>query len=219
MAQVSFKQVYRVGSPNPGEHQKLAPRWHFALDAKIAGDFSDFNDATIPVLRLGNFCFGYYLTTLGYLKKDPHAVVTINAPAHSGSLTYRYTSKPGGTERPYAWLSFAWDKHALRVKFRADVDEGSITPEIDLPVTLEPDRPAGLIVGSTLCYVAFGPKKFRAPVGLSYQGLGGKASPPAPPGFYQVTLMSVGGLLVVVENSDEPENMEQSPSLAEPRAQ
>jgi hypothetical protein len=201
-AEVKFRQVYRVsGQKSP------APRWQFSFSAKIKGDFSNFNDETIPVLRLGGFCFGYYLTTLGYLKKDPNAVVKINALARSGSLIYRYKTKAGEAERPYAWISFAWDKQSLQVKFQADVDEASITPELDLPIPLETDMPVGLIVGSTSCYVAFGPKKFQAPIGLNYQGLGGKAPPPAPSGSYQAILTSVSGFLL--EKSEDPENLQQ----------
>ena len=207
-AAVKFRQVYRVSSPNPAAGQKNpAPRWQFSLSGKIKGDFSNFNDETIPVLRLGGFCFGYYLTTLGHLKKDPNAVVKINARARSGSLIYRYRTKGREAERTYAWISFAWDRQSLQVEFQADVDEGSVTPEIDLPITLEADKPVGLIVGSTPCYVAFGPKKFQAPIGLNYQGLGGKAPSPAPPGSYQATLMSVGGFFQ--EKSDDADNNEQ----------
>ncbi len=206
-AEVRFRQVYRVSSRNPGGGQKTpAPRWQFSSSARVKGDFSNFNDETIPVFRLGGFCFGYYLTTLGHLKKDPNAVVQINAPARSGSLIYRYKTKSGDAKRTYAWISFAWDKHYLRVKFQADVDEGSITPEIDLPITLEPDEPVGLIVGAAPCYVAFGPKKFQAPIGLNYQGQGGETPPPAPPGSYQATLVSVGGFLV--ENPRDSETTE-----------
>jgi len=210
-AEVRFRQVYRVSLRNPAAGQESpARRWQFSFNAKIKGDFSNFNDETIPVLRLGGFCFGYYLNTLGYLKKDPNAVVKINAPVRSGSLIYRYKTKAGEAERAYAWISFAWDKQSLRVEFQADVDEASIIPEIDLPITLAADKVVGLIVGSTPCQVAFGPKKFQAPIGLSYQGLGGKAPPPAPPGSYQATLMSVGGFLV--ENPDDSEHTEK-PSL------
>ncbi len=213
-AEVRFRQVYRV-SPPAGGQKGPAPRWQFALSAKIKGDFSDFNDETIPVLRLGGFCFGYYLTTLGYLKKYPHAVVKIDAPARSGSLIYRYTAKAGGAERTYAWVSFAWDKQTLRVEFRADVDEGSLTPEIDLPITLETDKPLGLIVGSAPCYVAFGPKKFQAPNGLNYRGLGGTAPPRALPGSYQATLRSAGGFLL--EKPPEPEPQEAGAGPGEPK--
>jgi hypothetical protein len=216
-AEVRFRQVYRVSLPNPAADKKgRSPRWQFSLSSKIKGDFSNFNDETIPVLRLGGFCFGYYLTTLGYLKKDPNAVVKINAPAGSGSLVYRYKAKRGDTELTYARISFAWDRQSLQVQFQADVDEGSITPEIDLPITLEADKPVGLIVGSAPCYVAFGPKKFQAPVGLNYQGLGGKAPPPAPAGSYQATLMSVGGFLV--EKPEVPETLEQRSLPNEPHA-
>jgi hypothetical protein len=143
-------------------------------------------------------------------------VVKINARARSGSLIYRYKTKAGEAERTYAWISFAWDKQSLRVKFRAEVDEGSITPEIDLPITLEPDEPVGLIVGSAPCYVAFGPKKFQAPSGLNYQGQGGKTSFPASPGSYHATLMSMSGFLV--EKSDDPESTEKTLSPGEHNA-
>jgi len=217
MAEVSFRQVYKLSLRNPtGGQKSLTPRWQFSLSAKIKGDFSHFNDATIPVLRLGGFCFGYYLTTLGHLKKDPNAEVKINTQARAGSLIYRYKAKAGDAERTYAWISFTWDRRSLRIQFQADVDEGSITPELDLPITLEPDEPVGLIVGSTPCYVAFGPKKFQAPIGLNYQGLGGKASPPAPPGSYQATLTYVSGFMV--EKSQDPENLEQRALPDEPQA-
>ncbi len=213
-AEVRFRQVYRV-SPPVGGQKNPAPRWQFTLSARIKGDFSEFNDEIIPVLRVGGFCFGYYLTTLGYLKKDPHAVVKIKAPGRSGSLIYRYTAKAGKAERTYAWVSFAWDKQALRVEFRADVDEDSLTPEIDLPITLETDKPLGLIVGSAPCYVAFGPKKFQAPNGLNYRGLGEETPPPAPPGSYQATLRSAGGFLL--EKPAEPEPPEAGAEPGEPK--
>lgn len=216
-AEVRFRQVYRGSLPDPAAGQKnLAPRWQFSLSSKIKGDFSNFDDETIPVLRLGGFCFGYYLTTLGYLKKDPNAVVKINAPARSGSLIYRYKTKGGDAARTYAWISFAWDRQSLQVEFRADVDEGRVTPEIDLPITLEAEKPEGLIVGSAPCYVAFGPKKFQAPIGLNYQGQAGKAPPPALPGSYQATLVSMGGFLV--ENPEVPETLEQRSLPGEPHA-
>jgi hypothetical protein len=207
-ARVNFTQVHRVHRPaSAAGPSPPAPRWQFSLRAMIPGDFSDFNDATIPVLRLGGFCFGYYRTTLGHLKQDPNAVVKINAAARSGSLLYRYQVAAGAAARPYAWISFAWDRQSLRVELQADVDEGKITPEFDLPIMLEPDRPAGVIVGSTLCQVAFGRQSFQAANGLSYQGRG-QASPP---GSYQATLTSVDGVLL--KASADPENLAQ-PSLA-----
>jgi len=214
-AKVIFKQVYGVRSRDTATGQKsLASRWQFFFSGKITGDFSHFNDETIPVLRIGGICFGYYLTTLGNLKKDPNAVVMINAQGRSGSLRYHYKTMAGGYERTYAWISFAWDKKSLQVELQADVDEGSITPEIDLPITLETDKPVGLIMGSTPCYLAFGTKRFQAPIGLSYQGLGGPPPPPAPPGAYQATLMSVSGFLV--EKPEVPENLEQRSLPGEP---
>lgn len=216
-AEVSFKQVYRINLPDPAAGKKTpAPRWQFSLDAKIKGDFSNFNDETVPVLRLGGFCFGYHLTTLSYLKKHPNAVVKINTTARSGSLLYRYQIKAGDAERPYAWISFTWNEQCLRVSFKADVDEGSITPEIDVPIILESGTPVGLLVGSTPCVVAFGPKTFQAPIGLNYQGMAKKTYPPASPGFYHATLQSVSGFLV--EKSPDPEMLEQLPLSGEPHA-
>jgi hypothetical protein len=216
-AEVSFKQVYRVSLRKPGAGQKSpAPHWQFSLRANLKGDFSHFNDDTIPVLRLGGLCFGYYLTTLGYLQQDPNAVVKINAAARSGSLIYRYKTKGGDAGRTYAWVSFAWDKQGLRVQFQADVDEGSITPEIDLPIILEADKPVGLIVGSAPAYVAFGPKQFIAPTGLNYQGLGRQAPAPPGPGSYQATLQSAGG--VFMEKPQVPETLKQSAWPHQPRA-
>jgi hypothetical protein len=216
-AEVTFKQVYRVNSRNRAAgKQSPAPRWQFFFSGKIKGDFANFTDATIPVLRLGGLCFGYYLTTLGYFKKHPNAVVKINAPQRSGFLLYRYKTVVGGAERTYAWISFAWDRQSLRVEFQADVDEGSITPEIDLPIPLAADKPVGLIVGSTPCHLAFGQKRFQAPIGLNYQGLGGKIPPPAPPGSYQATLRSAGGFLL--EKSADPENTEPRALSGEPNA-
>lgn len=194
-ARVTFKQVYLAPKPATGQ-KSPAPQWQFSFTGRIKGNFANFTDETIPVLRVGGFCFGYHLTTLGYLKKDPNAVVKINAPRGSGTLTYRYKSKAGGALRTYAWISFAWDRQSLRVEFKADVDEGKVTPEIDLPINLEGGRPEGLIVGSAPCCLAFGPQRFLAPVGLSYQGMGGPAQPPAPPGSYRATLTSVDGFLL-----------------------
>jgi len=201
-ARVTFKQVYLAPQPVNGQ-KSSAPRWQFSLTGRIKGDFSLYDDETIPVLHVGGFSFGYHLTTLGHLKKDPNAVVKIDAPKGSGSFVYRYKALVDGVALTYAWISFAWDRQSLRVEFQADVDESRITPAIDLPIYLEGDRPAGLIVGSTPCSVAFGPQKFLAPNGLSYQGMGGQAPPPATPGSYQATLKSVAGFLLKQANAPE----------------
>jgi hypothetical protein len=207
-AEVAFKQVYQTGSSKTaGGKESPGPRWQFSATAKVQGDFSDFNDDTIPVFRVGGFCFGYHLTTLGYLKKQPNAVVKTDASKGSGSLLYRYQTVAAGAARTYAWISFAWDRQSLRVEFQADVDEGSYTPEIDLPIVLENDQPVGLIVGAAPCYVALGRKRFQAPIGFNYQGEGRKASTPSPSGSYQATLRSVGGFLL--ERAGDPDNIKE----------
>ena len=193
---VSLTQTYLEKPTKTKDGQEsVTPVWRFSFSGVIHGDFSTFNDETIPVLRIGGFCFGYYLTTLGYLKKDPNAVVRINETEGSGTLQYRYKTTVNGVSHSYAEVSFVWDKQRLKVKFQAVVNEGKITPEIDVPVEVGNEKPAGLIIGVTPCYIAFSNKRFHAPAGLTYQGSGGKAKTGGNKGSYQAALTVVHGIL------------------------
>lgn len=194
---VSFSQTYlEKPTKTKDGRESLTPVWRFSLSGVIHGDFSNFNDATIPILRIGGFCFGYYLTTLGHLKKDPNAVVRINEPEGSGTVHYRYQTKINGVSQNYARVSFDWNKQRLKVKFQAVVDEGKITPEIDVPVEVGNEKPAGLIIGAAPCLIAFGHRRFQAPAGLTYRGSGGKAKTGGNKGLYQAALAVENGILI-----------------------
>jgi hypothetical protein len=202
---VSFTQTYlekRTKTKNGQE--SMAPVWRFSFSAVIHGDFSNFNDETIPLLRIGGFCFGYYLTTLGHLKKENNAVVKINEPEGSGTLHYHYKAIIDGVPQSYAQVSFDWNRHRLKVKYQAVVDEGKITPEIDVPVEVGNEKPAGLIIGATPCYIGFGHKRFSAPAGLTYRGSGGKAKTGGHQGSYQATLTVLNGILTEKPGPPEP---------------
>lgn len=193
---VSFTQTYLEKRTKTRDGpETVAPVWRFSCSGEIRGDFSIFNDETIPVLRIGGFCFGYYLTTLGHLKKDKSAVVKINEPEGSGTLHYHYKSSVNGVSQSYAQVSFDWNKQRLRVKFQAVVDEGKITPEIDVPVEVGNEKPVGLIIGATPCYIAFGHKRFYAPAGLTYRGSGGETKTGGNKGLYQAALTVANGIL------------------------
>lgn len=193
---VSFSQIYLEKRTQTKDGQEaVAPVWQVSFSGVIHGDFSKFNEETIPVLRIGGFCFGYYLTTLGYLKKDKNAVVKINEPEGSGTLLYHYKAAKDGLSPSYAQIFFSWNKHRLRVRFRAVVDEGKITPEIDVPVEVGNEKPLGLIIGAAPCYIAFGHQRFYAPAGLAYRGSGGKAKTGSQKGAYRAALTVVNGIL------------------------
>jgi hypothetical protein len=201
---VSFTQTYLEKRTKTKDGQEsLAPVWRFSFSGVMHGDFSTFNDETIPILRIGGFCFGYYLTTLGHLKKDPHAVVRINEPEGSGTLQYRYQATVNGVSQSYAQVFFDWNKQRLKVKFQAVVDEGKFTPEIDVPVEVGNEKPAGLIIGATPCYLTFSNKRFHAPAGLTYRGSGGKIKTGGNKGLYQAALTVVNS--IIMEKPGPPE--------------
>lgn len=195
----SFKQEYSEKLIKTGDgRQRAAPVWKFQFSGEIQGDFGKFNDDTIPVLRIGGFCFGYYLTTLGYLKKDKHATLQVDEAAGSGSLVYNYQAAVGGTARSYARVTFTWNKHSLKVVFQAEVDENDLKPEIDVPVEVDNPKPEGLIIGATPCYIAFGDKKFHAPAGLTYKGSGKKSNDAQNQEIYNASLESLDGILILM---------------------
>ena len=194
-----FTQTYSEKLANAGDRQAAAPNWKFQFNGEIQGDFSRCNDETVPVLRIGGFCFGYYLTTLGYLKKDKHAAVQVDEAAGFGSLVYNYQAAIGGTERNYARVSFTWNKQSLKVEFQAEVDENDLKPEIDVPVEVDNSKPEGLISGATPCYIAFGDKKYQAPVGLTYQGSGKKSNDAQNQEIYQASLKCLDGILILMD--------------------
>ena len=199
----TFKQTFveqLAPKAAPGGQKPAAPVWTFEFAGELHGDFSRFNDDTIPVLRIGGFCFGYYLTTLGYLKKDKQATVQMDEAAGSGSLVYNYQAADRkGAARRYAQVSFTWNKQSLKVAFTAEVDENDLKPEIDVPVEVETEKPEGLIVGAAQCYIAFGDKKYWAPAGLSYRGSGKKSREAEGPEVYQASLECRDGILVFMD--------------------
>ncbi len=192
-----FTQTYSEKLTKTG-----APVWQFHFVGEIKGDFSKFSDDTIPVLRIGGYCFGYYLTTLGFLKKSAHAVVKVNEAKGTGSLLYHYQAPGAAASRSYARVSFTWNNQSLRVEFRANVDESKIQPEIDVPVDVGNTKPQGLIIGATPCYIAFGEKKYDAPAGLSYKGAGKKSKTPGKPETYHAFLECRDGILIFMEQKE-----------------
>jgi hypothetical protein len=202
---VSFSQTYLEKRTQTREGREiLAPVWRFSFSGVIHGDFSNFDDATIPILRIGGFTFGYYLTTLGHLKKDKNAVLKVNEAQGSGTLTYHYRAALKGRSPSYAQVYFDWNKRRLKIKFQAAVDEREITPELDAPVEVGNEKPLGLIVGAAPCYIGFGPKRFHAPAGLIYLGSGGTARTGPHKGSYQATLGAVNGILLAKPGPPEP---------------
>ncbi len=201
----TFKQTYfeKLAPKGAQDAQKPgSPVWTFKFTGEIHGDFSRCNDDTIPVLRIGGFCFGYYLTTLGYWKKDKHATVQVDEAAGFGSLVYNYQAAVGGTERNYARVAFTWNKQSLKVEFQAEVDKNDLKPEIDVPVEVDSPKPEGLISGATPCYIAFGDKKYQAPAGLTYQGSGKKSNDAQNQEIYQASLKCLDGILILMDQKE-----------------
>jgi hypothetical protein len=193
---LEFSQTYREQLPSDRKGTVPASKWSCRIEAVVKGDFSQFDDGTIPVLRLGCFTFGYFATTLGNLRKDPHAEVRINEKDGSGWLKYSYKSRQDGSDNTYAWVSFTWHKESLKVEFWADLDETQIQSVIDMPVELALHKPEGPFSGATNCYVAFGSKKFYAPAGLIYSGIGSKVSGPGTEDHYNASLSASNVILV-----------------------
>jgi phosphohistidine phosphatase SixA len=195
---VTFEQtysetMYEAAGPASGR------RWSCHVVAQVYGDFSKFDEKTIPVLRLGGFTFGYYATTLGNLRRSRHAEVKTDAEAGSGSLRYHYKTALKGEEHTYATVSFYWGRELLTVEFHAKVDESKIKPDLNMPVQLPPENPKGLITGVIDCYLAFGDKRFYAPAGLTYQGTAIKSRDASKQERYEATLTAKDGIIVKKE--------------------
>jgi hypothetical protein len=201
---IDFSQTYSETFELEQPEGRPTPVWKCEAKVEIKGDFSRFDDDTIPALRLGGFTFGYYATTLGKLRAHKDAEVNTDAEAGSGSLRYDYKALVDGVERTYARVSFSWDKERLKGEFQAEVDEGKImSPEICKPVELYPQRSEGFITGVTSCYAAFGGKRFYAPAGLPYEGEARKTKDGTDREVYEANLSTKNG--IVLEKGSLPE--------------
>lgn len=193
---VSLSQTYRDTSPRDSTKTIPTAKWKCRVAVEIPGDFSEFDDETIPVLRLGGFTFGYYATTLGKLRENKNAEVKIDGAAGSGSLRYNYQTTLDGVEQTYAWVTFSWDKESLKAEFLADVDEAKVSPDLNMPVEFHVDKPEGIIIGASSCFVAFGKKRFHAPAGLSYRGNGNRMVDVSNQEVYEAMVVEEKGVVV-----------------------
>ncbi len=191
-----FSQTYCETSDGNKSGSVAATTWKCRIVAEVKGDFSRFDDETIPVLRLGGFTFGYFATTLGKLQQNKSAKVEIDASGKSGSLRYNYNASVSGSETTYAWVSFSWDQERLRAEFQAEVDETRITPVLDMPVECHLEKTEGTIHGVTGCYLAFGEQRFYAPAGLAYRGTATTSKGEFHKENYQVSLQDENGFIV-----------------------
>lgn len=192
----SFSQAYRETSNGAAAESVPATTWTCRIVAQVRGDFSRFDDNTIPVLRLGGLTFGSYATTLGKLRQCKDAEVRTDARAGSGSLRYNYNASVDGLQKTYAWVSFSWDKECLKAEFQADVDETRITPDLNMPVECHLEKAEGTIHGVTGCYVAFGEQRFHAPAGLAYRGTAMRSKDESNREIYQIDLKDKAGFIV-----------------------
>lgn len=199
-----FRQIYseaQVDGQNPGASPRA--NWKCSISVDIPGDFSQFDDNTIPMLRLGGFTFGYHATSLGKLKQTPHAIVQADPERGEGSLRYEYRSEVNGVQKTYATVCFFWNKEFLRAEFEADVDETIIKPDLNMPVECHIYRVNGSVNGSTNCYVAFGKQRFHAPAGLSYSGMASSFNGGSGRENYYINLGNDGGAVVKKEFLEE----------------
>lgn len=187
---VSLSQDYQETSDPADAGGVPATRWSCRGVAEVRGDFSRFDDQTLPVLRLGGFTFGYYATTLGNLRENKDATVAIDPSGESGSLRYTYKTLVDGNEKAYAWVTFTWDKEHLRAEFTADVDETLVVPDLDMPVECHLARTKGTLVGVIGCYLAFGEHQFSAPVGMAYRGTATISTDDSKKEVYRVNLQN-----------------------------
>jgi hypothetical protein len=191
-----FSQIYSETSQGGATGSVPATTWKCRIVAEVRGDFSQFDDNTIPMLRLGGFTFGYYATTLGKLRKSKDAEVKTDAESGSGWLRYNYKATVDGLEKTYAWVSFSWDKKRLKAEFQAEIDETGIVPDLNMPVECHLERTEGTINGVTGCYLAFGEQRFYAPAGLPYSGTATSSKGEANNEVYQVSVKNEAGFLV-----------------------
>jgi phosphohistidine phosphatase SixA len=189
---VRFSQTYRETLNGAGP----ASAWKCNVVAEARGDFSQFDDQTLPVLRVGGFTFGYHATTLGRLKENKDAEVTIDPAGKSGSLRYNYKTSVNGNEKTYAWVTFSWDKEGLKAELQADVDESAIVPDLNMPVECHLGKADGTVIGVIDCYLAFGEKRFFSPVGTTYHGTATTTHDESNKGVYQVNIKDANGLIV-----------------------
>jgi len=193
---LSFSQTYSEISNGAASETVPATGWKCRIVAEAPGDFSQFDDETIPVLRLGGFTFGYYATTLGKLRQSKNAEVKTDAGSGSGWLRYNYNATVDGLEKTYAWVSFSWDKERLKAEFQAEIDETSIVPDLNMPVECHLKRTEGMIDGVVGCYLAFEKQRFYAPTGLPYLGTATSSRGESNREVYEVSLRNDAGFLV-----------------------
>ncbi|MEI8183550.1 MAG: histidine phosphatase family protein [Desulfomonile sp.] len=193
---LSFSQTYREISDGSATGEVPKTTWRCRATAEVRGDFSRFDDDTIPMLRLGGFTFGYYATTLRKLRQHKDAEVKTDAAAGSGMVQYKYKAAVDGVEQTYAWVSLTWDKEVFKAEFQADVDETILTPDLNMPVEFHLERSEGTITGVTSCYVAFGDKRFHAPAGVSYRGAATRSKDATNKNVYDVAVGEENGVLV-----------------------
>jgi len=196
---VTLEQAYSETMSEAAACAGSVRRWRCHATAQAYGDFSQFDEKTIPVLRLGGLTFGYYATTLGNLGQNTCAEVKTDAKAGTGSLRYHYRTSVKGAAHTYATISFSWDRQLLTVEFRAQVDESKIKPDLNMLVQLPPENPEGLITGVIDCYLAFGDKRFYAPAGLTYQGIAGRSQDASNRERYEAVLSVKNGIIVKKE--------------------
>ena len=181
-----------------------ATNWQCRITAEAPGDFSRFDDETVPILRLGGFTFGYYGATLGKLRQSKHAEVKTDFATGDGLVRYNFTAMVDGFEQTYARITFTWNKEGLKAEFVADVDESKIIADLNTPVELRLDKSVGVISGVVSCLLGLGDKRFYAPAGLPYGGMATKIrDEPSNTEVYKAILKDEKGVLV--EKSYLPE--------------
>ncbi len=193
---VQFDQSYSESLGTNLESGKPSTTWKCRIVAQVAGDFSEFDDGTVPMLRLGGFTFGYYGTSLGKLKKNPDAEISIDQDGKAGSLRYSYKAKSDGVDTKYAHVTFSWSRDRLLAEFQADIDENRIDPDLNLPVELHFEKVDGNVSGVANCYLAFGRQRFYVPAGLSYTGVASRLKDASGKQVYTVSLKNDDGVLV-----------------------
>jgi len=191
-----FSQTYCENSDGSATESVPSTTWKCRIIAEVRGDFSRFDDETIPMLRLGGFAFGYYATTLGKLRQSKDAEVETDVLKGSGSLRYSFKALVDGAEKTYAWVSFSWDKARLKAEFQAEVDETKITTDLNMPVECRLERTEGAVNGVAGCYLAFGEQRFWAPAGLDYRGTATRSKDGSGKEAYQVSLKDENGFIV-----------------------
>jgi phosphohistidine phosphatase SixA len=192
---ISFSQVYSETSDIGERTNSSAPKWKCQIMAEMPGDFSQFDDDTIPMLHLGGFTFGYHGTSLGKLRQNKNADLYTDPSKGFGSLRYNYNTSVNGKEMTYARVMFSWNRERLKAEFEADVDESTLTPDFAMPVECRLARVEGSIHGMIGCYLAFGGRRFHAPAGLAYQGTATTSREESDKEIYQKSLKNSTGVI------------------------